>query len=321
MNKLTKEDFINRSIAKHGDKYNYDNVNYINCATKVCIRCNKHGNFLQRPYDHMKGFGCKLCAYDVTASKLRKEKSLFIKEAINKHGYRYDYSKVNYVNKRTAVEIVCLIHGSFQKCPEDHLCGFGCPICGITKKRSGVCGIGVVDFPIGEKGNTTKCYHLWVSMIKRCYDDKELKKHPSYKGCTVCEEWKLYSNFKKWFDDNYVEGYQLDKDILVKGNKVYSPGTCCFVPNRINSLVRQKKRTANKSLPLGVSYDKIRGKYIATCKGDKQFFLGSFDCIEEAHKAYISKKKEIVKEIIDIYFEESKIGVKVYNALLAYYSD
>lgn len=92
-------------------------------------------------------------------------------------------------------------------------------------------------------------------MLTRCYNHKSLKKNPSYIGCSVCDEWLTYSNFKRWYEDpinGYREGYHLDKDILVKGNKVYSPETCCFVPHSINCLLltRQRKRGA---LPIGVT--------------------------------------------------------------------
>lgn len=66
------------------------------------------------------------------------------------------------------------------------------------------------------------------------------KNKPTYEGCTVCDEWLYFSNFKKWFDENYIEGFQLDKDIIIRGNKVYSPQTCCFVPKEINIISKIK---------------------------------------------------------------------------------
>ena len=72
----------------------------------------------------------------------------------------------------------------------------------------------------------TKEYVAWDAMLQRCYDDKLHKRHPSYKDCTVCEEWLNFQNFAKWFNDNNIDGCQLDKDLLIKGNKIYSPETC-----------------------------------------------------------------------------------------------
>ena len=83
-------------------------------------------------------------------------------------------------------------------------------------------------------------YQYWFDMMKRCYSKDYHKRFPTYKGCTVCEEWLNYQNFGKWFDDNFYqienEIMCLDKDILHKGNKIYSPDTCVFVPQRINTL-------------------------------------------------------------------------------------
>lgn len=87
---------------------------------------------------------------------------------------------------------------------------------------------------------STPYYHTWRHMLERCYSKKYQEKHPTYKGCVVAEEWHNFQNFAKWYEDNYyeVEGQiiDLDKDILVKGNKTYSPQTCVFAPQSINKL-------------------------------------------------------------------------------------
>ena len=101
----------------------------------------------------------------------------------------------------------------------------------------------------GRTKEDIRCYKTWQSMLERCYSEKHLKKRPTYKDCYVCDEWLCYSNFKKWYDNNYYEIKDermcLDKDILIKGNKVYSPNTCVFVPNKINMLVLQNKNVRN----------------------------------------------------------------------------
>ena len=105
-----------------------------------------------------------------------------------------------------------------------------------------VCGMGFLGETkiVDESGITLKSYVCWKGMIKRCYDVKFQEKQPTYKGVTVCKEWLCYANFKKWYDEHIYtienEIIQLDKDILIKGNKLYSPNTCIFVPHRINSL-------------------------------------------------------------------------------------
>ena len=81
----------------------------------------------------------------------------------------------------------------------------------------------------------TRHYSVWRNILKRCYTHYKCHQS-SYEGCSIVPEWLIYSTFKKWFDANYISDYQLDKDLLVKGNKVYSPETCCFVPQEINKL-------------------------------------------------------------------------------------
>ena len=123
--KLTKEEFLKRSNEIHGNKFNYSMVDYINCEEKVSIICSLHGCFKQIPKSHMKGIGCPKCS-----CKAKPSNEEFIIKANNKHDYLYDYSKVNYINNHTNIEIGCLKHGYFNQTPQKHLFGRGCPICG-----------------------------------------------------------------------------------------------------------------------------------------------------------------------------------------------
>jgi len=93
----------------------------------------------------------------------------------------------------------------------------------------GVGFVGVGDHTACVNKKATKKYAVWQSMIGRCYDASYQEKAPTYIGCSVCLEWHNFQNFAKWFDENYIDDYQLDKDIKVKGNKIYSPATCLFV--------------------------------------------------------------------------------------------
>lgn len=96
--------------------------------------------------------------------------------------------------------------------------------------------VGCGDYEPVKNGVISKAYSTWASMLQRCYDEKYHAKKPTYKNCTVCEEWHNYQNFAAWFDVNYIEGFQLDKDIKVDGNRVYSPGTCLFVSHKDNMI-------------------------------------------------------------------------------------
>jgi hypothetical protein len=118
--------FITKVIKKHGNKYDYSKVNYINIRTKIIIICKIHGEFEQTPKNHLIGQGCKKCGK--TCSYNTEE---YIKQAINIHDNTYDYSKVNYINSRTKIIIICNIHGEFYQIPNNHLQGHGCKKCGI----------------------------------------------------------------------------------------------------------------------------------------------------------------------------------------------
>ena len=122
--RLTTEEFIEKARKIHGDKYDYSKVEYINNYTPVCIICSKHGEFFQKPYNHLNGCGCRICC---ERKKLTTEE--FIKQAREVHGDKYNYSKVSYINTHTKVCIICPEHGEFWQTPNVHLNKHGCPKC------------------------------------------------------------------------------------------------------------------------------------------------------------------------------------------------
>lgn len=183
---------------------------------------------------------------------------------------------------------------------------------------------GVGYFGIGKYssrdtfGKTTQVYRTWQHLIRRGYCIKLKEKQPTYRDTTVCEEWHNFQNFAQWFEDNYkpdyMERWHLDKDILVKGNKVYSPETCCFVPNEIN-VVFAKRQNYRGKYPLGVN--KNHNKYLSKiCMYNKQVRLGSYFTIEEAFQAYKMAKEKYIKEIASIY--KDKIAEKTYTSMCDY---
>lgn len=110
---------------------------------------------------------------------------------------------------------------------------------------------GYGEYKTKINGKHTKSYKCWRGILGRCYDDSIRHKFPTYKDVTVCEEWHNFQNFAQWFEENYIEDFVLDKDILYKGNKIYSPETCCFVPQKINCLL--VKNDINRGeYPIGV---------------------------------------------------------------------
>ncbi len=131
--KLTKEEFLKKANEKHNGKYDYHKVDYVNAHTKACIICPKHGEFWQRPGDHIRGIGCSKCKGEANGERNRLSLSDFIKKANEKHGDKYDYSKVEYVDAHTKICIKCPSHGEFWQTPHTHLQGRGCSTCGVIK--------------------------------------------------------------------------------------------------------------------------------------------------------------------------------------------
>lgn len=171
-------------------------------------------------------------------------------------------------------------------------------------------------------GTHTKFYISWKDMLERCYNTLTHEKQPAYKGCTVCEEWHNCQNFAKWFEKNYYEIENqtmcLDKDILSKGNKQYSPETCVFVPNEINCLFTKSNR-ARGEYPVGAYYKKKNKKFCSQCKiggGKPQKYLGLFLTVEEAFQAYKEFKEQYIKEVANKY--KNKIPSRLYEAMMNY---
>lgn len=152
-------------------------------------------------------------------------------------------------------------------------------------QRGGVCDIKTGTIVDGSHV-TYRSYKCWSNMLRRCYGISTQAKQPCYIGCSVCSEWLIYSDFKSWYDEYYVDGFALDKDLLVKGNKIYSPDTCVFVPQALNNLFND--HAANRGLyPKGVFINKQLGRYQARCgtsSGPKS--LGHHVTPEAASKAY-----------------------------------
>lgn len=130
------EEFIEKARKIHGDKFDYSKVEYINNKTPVCIICPIHGEFWQRPDAHLHGNGCEKCSYEFSLRSPHKTKDSFIEDAIQIHGNKFDYSKVDYKNNKTPICIICHEtdefgneHGEFWQRPDNHLHGQSCPKC------------------------------------------------------------------------------------------------------------------------------------------------------------------------------------------------
>ena len=147
-------------------------------------------------------------------------------------------------------------------------------------------------------GKKVRCpfYIRWKNMLMRCYSAKFQKKCPSYIGCTVSLEWLTFSKFRSWMEQQDWQGNELDKDLLVQGNKFYGPTTCLFLPHSINSLINDNK--ANRGLwPVGVNFHKQSGDFQASCKiNGKLKYIGLYSTPEEASAAYKAFKYKVIAE-------------------------
>lgn len=169
-----------------------------------------------------------------------------------------------------------------------------------------VFGIGCVGngrYKAKINNELTKSYQTWYDMLRRCYSPVSLQKRPTYKGCSVHGIWLNYQVFAEWFENNYIEGWCLDKDVLFKGNKIYSPTRCCFIPNEINVLFNKSLKTRGNSC-IGVFYNKTTDNFrAAISKNGKRHCLGIHTTKQNAFNAYKSAKEKHIKKVADKYRE------------------
>lgn len=172
-------------------------------------------------------------------------------------------------------------------------------------KKKLIYGVGVNDanYVVNpNKGGICKFYSKWRSMIQRAYSVKFHDKYPTYKDISVCKEWLVFSNFKSWMETQNFEGKALDKDLRVRGSRIYSPETCIFLDQRVNSFMATSKSNRGDYL-IGVSWCKERSKFEAYCsdpKNNKKLNLGRFSSEIEAHKAWKKKKLELAMELSEL---------------------
>lgn len=184
--------------------------------------------------------------------------------------------------------------------------------------------LGEGDYKASENRKLTRVYSTWHRMLQRCYNEEYQKRQPAYIGCEVCEKWHNFQNFAEWDEENYYEIedeiMELDKDILVKHNKIYSPETCIYVPKIINTLFTKKDRSRGESV-IGTSLKD--GKYQVRCnvinlktRKVKREYLGRYNTEQEAFEVYKQFKENYIKEIAN-YFKK-QIPQKLYQAMYNY---
>ena len=215
--KLTKEEFIKRANEVHEGKYNYDKVEYENNKTKVYIICYEHGEFEQRPSEHLSGRGCPKCKGEANGERKRSSKEDFIKKANEVHKCKYDYHKVKYVNNKTKICIICPYHGDFEQIPKHHLNGCGCPKC-------------------ANEANGERCRWSKEEFIKKANEthrgkynyDKVEYNGALTKVCIICPEhgefWQLPSSHKRDIGCPKCSGCYVPttEEWIIASNKVHN---------------------------------------------------------------------------------------------------
>lgn len=191
-----------------------------------------------------------------------------------------------------------------------------------------VCNVGIIGskymarLPYGEP---TKEYDTWRGILRRCFDNNRKSLQPTYKDVTCCDEWLLFENFYDWLHSQenlqkWLNGdkWAIDKDILVKGNKVYSPNTCCLVPKNVNNLFIKGQNVRGK-YPIGVG--KQYKNYTAKCQNPftgKTEPLGTYETIENAFLAYKSRKESYIKQVAQEEYNKGNITKQCYEAMINY---
>lgn len=187
-------------------------------------------------------------------------------------------------------------------------------------RRSLVCGAGINDVSyitqpkIDDRQVSCPAYKVWRDMLRRAYDQKTLKKRPTYAGVTVCDEWHRLSSFVLWWKENQVEGFEIDKDLL-GDSRQYGPDSCIFVPQWLNCFLTTSAATRGNH-PIGVTYSQRDKIYVAQCHIKtigRQERVGYFHSAEEAHLAWKARKIELASEFES---EINRIDPRLYNRII-----
>lgn len=188
-------------------------------------------------------------------------------------------------------------------------------------------GVGIVGvkYPTSLDNKRLKEYITWDNVLYRCFDKDYKKVQPTYKESTVCDKWLLYENFYEWLHsqenfNKWLNGdrWALDKDILIKGNKIYSPDTCCLIPQRINNLFT-KQDCKRGDLPIGVR--RRNNKFRVSCNNmllGKLVNIGTYETIEQAFQAYKTYKESYIKQVAQEEYSLGNITKKCYDAMMSY---
>ena len=294
--RLTKEEFAEKSNKIHNGKYNYSKVEYVNNRTKVCIICPEHGEFWQIPDYHLSGCGCPKCGLKTISKKSKKTKDDFLEKTKKVHGDKYDYSKVEYVNNRTKVCIICPEHGEFWQTPHNHENGQGCPICGKInghrkQKLTKNVFIEKARKIHGDKYDYSKVEyvnnHTKVCIICQKHGEFWIKPnaHLNGHGCPKCSSSVLEEEIAKFLDKNniqYIREKKFDWLINVKELRLDF-----FLPEYNAMIECQGIQHFQPTDFGGMTSEELKKEYADTIERDK---IKNKLCVEHGIKPYYYSK-------------------------------
>ena len=290
--------FIKGKVRYQVNRIGEENYNNENCLMKI-IEYNNSRNIIVEFQDKNKAQ--VYTTYDCFLSGSVRNPLIHLgEERFNKQGCLMkiiEYNKFDDILVEFQDEYKTKVHNQYDKFIKGQI---------KNPYYPSVFGVGMIGdkYPVAENYKDTKEYALWRRILERCYDTKFKKKHTTYKDVICCSEWLLFENFYEWLhsQENFNKWYSakmwaIDKDILVKGNKVYSPNTCCLVPPNVNGLF-VKSGAVRGDLPIGV--EKTKDKFRSTLSNPftrKTEHSPVYKTIIEAFQSYKKRKEEIIKQV------------------------
>lgn len=232
-----------------------------------------------------------------------------------------EYQVVEYKGSVKGVTIKFLSSGNTMVCSAKEVRN-GSVKNPLQKSVFGVACFGEGPWKAKVNGKFLPEYQLWIGLMTRIYHEPTLKDHPTYRTASICKEWHNFQNFAEWcqgqigFLSKQANGksFALDKDLLIPNNKVYSPATCCFLPNHINVALKGRQSKKGEEIPSGVYWHNASSSYVAAAnKNGQQFHLGCFGTVEQAKKVFRKFKTEYLRELAEEY--KDRISVAAYEAL------
>lgn len=188
-------------------------------------------------------------------------------------------------------------------------------------------GVGINDINemVFIDGKPSTFYNTWRDVLRRCYSNTYQEKFPTYIGCTICDEWIYLSNFKSWFEQNYISGFDLDKDLLYNGNKVYSPNTCRYVPHALNTLLVDCGARKGQ-YPNGVSWCQRENNFRAYCsippiisnRPRYNKHIGYYSTQELATTARNNFKADLIVNVGIAYYQSAMIEYDILDSLISF---